>query len=181
MQEEQTFSFCEKCGAKIFNGAEICANCGCETRMAMQRRNAIEKKQKNKKRIIITIAIIAFLAIAFIAGIFVRNYIRVEQIKDKLANNKFDYVRVGYNTYTEKHYEFDSDANCTYYAYYYVESTTNSYEDRESEYEYTRDYDVVFKNGKVFLEFGSDTFEVQFNSYGDIDSLYDITFEHVYD
>lgn len=176
MNDVPTISFCEKCGSKILDGDTICGNCGCETRAAVQQRNTAERKAKTKKRIIIASATVAFLVIALIAGLFIRNHIRREQIKDMLAGNRYEYLYYGYSYDTYCYYAFDEDANCTRYSYSYYSSM-----DKEHEYEYGVDYEIVFKGGKVFLETSMYTLEVRFDSYGDIESLYDITFEEEYD
>lgn len=173
MEDVQNFSFCEKCGSKILDGDTICGNCGCETRAAAQQRNTAERKAKTKKRIIIASATVAFLVIAFIAGLFIRNHIRREDIKDKLAGNQYEYENFNSVRYVLRYYSFDEEANCTYYSY-------NSYDEREVEF--TLDYKIEFKGDKVFLDLGETRLlEVQFDSYGDIDSLNDELFDHKYE
>lgn len=134
------------------------------------------KKSKKRIRLIIILAVsVILLAIAFVVGKLVIDHNRREHIKELLAGNRYEYSDFGYSTYSHKSYTFDDAANCTYYAEYY-------FADNDHEFEYSEDYEIVFKNGKVFLKFEfGDTLEVRFDSYGDIDCLYDLTFEEEYD
>lgn len=165
--------FCSKCGKEIAEDALVCPGCGCETENVEGSKTAKDKKRMSKKKIILTIICLVSLAAVIVAGLLVRNSIRIKQVKEDLAGNTFYLSELSYYSYTTKEYAFDFAANCTY-SYYY-----SNVMDEEKSYE--KDYEIEFKNGKVFLVFLADTLEVQYNDYGEIKQLYDINTDEIYD
>lgn len=165
--------FCEKCGKEIAEDALICQNCGCETENAELTKATKEKKRMNQKKIVLTIICLVFLVAVIVVGLCVRNSIRIKQVKEDLAGNSYLFTEFTYYSYNTEEFEFDFAANCTY-SYYF-----SNVMDEEKSYE--KDYEIEFKNGKVFLVFLTDTLEVQYNDYGEIKQLYNIDTDEIYD
>lgn len=163
--------YCTKCGKEITEEV-ICPNCGCETGLGIQeKRIEIKKRISTKKIILIVVAAVALVA-AIIAGLYVWNHIRTEQVKEQLAGNRYDYSSSGWYTAEYSWFVFDEDANCTY-GYWY------SHMDDRVDWE--RPYEIIFEDGMVFLVCGIDTYEIQYDRYGEIEGLYDIDEKKLYE
>lgn len=164
--------YCEKCGKELSDDAAICMGCGCPTGYDEHQKQVKEKKKFGIKKILLIIAIVAAVIGVAIAGMFVWRHIRTERVKDQLAGKKFEYRSSSLYSYTHRYYAFDEESNCTYYYKY-----THMDEGKENE----RDYKITFKNGNVFIESFIDILEVQYDSYGNITALYDISTKELYD
>lgn len=182
--------FCEKCGALITQDTEICPNCGCPTKPDRQATaidntqsvatntinkiksvaaKAIDKMKSVGIKRIATIAVSVVTVIAVIVvGLLVRNNIRVNKVKEQLAGNTFDYI----SSYWFCSYSFDEKANCTCSFYDHFSNDIREYE---------CEYKIKFKNGMVFFDLMSETFEIQYDKYGNIEGLYNIGSKQFYD
>ena len=164
--------YCAKCGQEIAEEA-ICPNCGCETGLGIQEKNVKVKKQISAKKIILIVVIAVALVAAIIAGLFVWNHIRTEQVKEQLAGKRFSYVDYGLYSATYCYFKFDDDANCTYY-YFYANVMDEGVE-------YQRQYEIKFEDGMTFLVCGIDTYEIQYDRYGEIEGLYNTSTKKLYE
>lgn len=168
-------TFCEKCGAQIAQNAEICPSCGCATKQEPREKTAGKRNPTNAKKIIV-IALSAVVLVAMVvAGLFIWNGVRVAKVKEQLAGKIFSYIE--YSAYSGGisycKFQFDDEANCTYY-YIYPHMSEGK--------EYEMDYTIKFKDGMAFLVDSVDRYyEIQYDKYGNIDSLYDITMKELYD
>lgn len=138
----------------------------------------MRKIKFDKKVVLISVVSVVVLAAVLTAGIFLYHAIRTEQVKKQLAGRSFtyfdstDYTYIA-NHYTRKKFSFDDDAQCEYTFYY------SSVMDEPSTY--SRSYKIKFKDGMTFLVAHSDTYEIQYDKYGRIDSLYDVRSKELYD
>lgn len=166
--------YCEKCGKELSDDAALCMGCGCPTGYVEPQIQVKEKKKFGIKKILLIIAIVAAVIGVAIAGMLVWKHIRTERVKDQLAGNKYVYREYRTYSFSEEYYEFDGNANCTHYYYFSAIDASGEYE---------KDYEIVFRNGSVFLEFttGSDILEVKYDSYGNISGLYDLSSKELYD
>lgn len=166
-------SFCEHCGAQITKNTSICMSCGCETSFVKQSSKSKSIKKSFDKRVMILSVIIVALVITILAGTILVNVVRRAEVKNQLAGQDFEYYDYNLYSYREERLSFDENAQCTY-CYYFSNVM-------EEEIEYTKDYEIKFEDGMTFLVMGIDTFEVQYDKYGRIDSLYDIDSKEVFD
>ena len=165
--------YCTHCGKELLDEAVICPNCETKTGFDMQQEPVKVSKRSNTKKIILLISLAVLLVAVIIGGLFVWNHIRTEQVKEQLAGNKFSYTYYGWSTTNYMYYDFDNEANCTYYyCYSNIMDYGNTYE---------KDYKIKFENGMVFLEFFSETLEVRYNRYGQIEGLYNVDTEEFFE
>lgn len=164
--------YCTKCGIEITEEV-ICPNCGCETGLEIQENRVEPKKRISTKKIILIVVAAVALVAAIIAGLSIWNHIRIEQVKEQLAGKRFAYTDVGWYSSTYCYFKFDEEANCTYYYYY------GNVMDEGIEYQ--RQYEIKFEDGMVFLVCGIDTYEIQYDRYGEIEGLYDIDEKKLYE
>lgn len=168
--------FCEKCGAKIAAGTEVCPNCGCPTEQEPSQPTSAKRKALSKKQIILIVVSAVVLVAVAIAGFFLWQYIRVERVKEQLAGETFYYSDLAYSFYQEKSYTFDDIAACRYYSYYSYRN-----QDEPTEFEFPIYYEIKFEDGMVFLETSARKLEIQYDKYGNIDGLYNIDEKEFYD
>ncbi len=165
--------FCEKCGTELADDAELCLGCGCKTGYVAQIDTVKPRRQINRKKIILIVSLAVLFVAVLISGIFIWKNIRTEQVKEQLAGKVFSYLDVGYYSSSLQYYEFDDEANCSYYYYY------PSVMDEGTKYK--KEYKIKFEKGMVFLEFTTDTLEVRYDKYGKIEGLYDIDLKKMFD
>ena len=102
-----------------------------------------------------------------IAGIFVSKSIRKNNVVEDLSGKQFSY----YSSNSYDGLSFDENGVLTKsYVYSLLEVSD----------EYTCGYEVVFKDGKTYLEISSRLYEVRYNSYGVITGIYDTTYMQLY-
>ena len=172
--------YCTKCGKELFDEAVICPGCGCaveapEAKNTEQvksgQKNVNGKKSRLKIALIIAASVVLLIGIVT-GGIFLQYHIRSEAVKDQLAGKTFSYWSSSLYGYSSEKLSFDENANCekTYFYSNVMDEPTT----------YSMSYKIKFKNGKTFLDTGGHMYEIQFNSYGDINSLYDVNNKSVY-
>ncbi|MCH5183112.1 MAG: zinc ribbon domain-containing protein [Oscillospiraceae bacterium] len=160
---------CTHCGKELPDEAIVCPGCGC----AVTPEQGTQKKKSHLKLILIIAIAAVLVAGAVVGGIFLRNHLREEKVKDQLAGKTFRYESLSLYSYRWKEISFDENAQCKYtYFYSSVMSEPETY---------SRSYEIEFKNGSTFLIMGVDTYEVRYNSYGKVDNLYDVNDKTVYD
>lgn len=163
--------YCAKCGKEIMD-EHVCLNCGCEIGSENSTNTLNAPKSVGKKKVLMTIAIVIVVIVAILVGLSVWNNLRVEEVKEQLAGKRFSYMDSGLYSASLCYFEFDAEANCTYY-YFYTNVMAEGVE-------YQRDYEIKFEDGMVFLVCGIDTYEIQYDKYGEIEGLYDISRKELY-
>ena len=169
---------CSHCGAEIAEGSEICMSCGCK----IEATSPTEPEKKSgldiKKIIIIAASAVALIGI-IIGGLFVHNHMRKQEVIEQLSGNTYRYFdtnvyyALGKYDVTINQLSFDDNGECEYYYYY-----SNVMDEGTS---YDRTYKVAFEGDKVYLKMGIDTYEVRYNNYGEIDSIYDSDRDETYE
>lgn len=175
--DEKQKKFCSKCGNELLEEAVVCPKCGCSTKQASQKTAVAKREPLGKKQInLIAFSIVGLIA-AVTVGLLLWKFIRIGMVKEQLAGETFRYYDELIDYYY--HYNelsFDDDANCTKYSYYHFFD-----EDVPSEYDYELEYKIKFKDGMVFLDTSTRTYEIQYDIYGNIEGLYDITWDELYE
>lgn len=164
--------YCQKCGKELLDEAVICPECGTSTGVEEQL-EVQPKKKLNIKMIIGIAAAVVVLVVGIFVGLKIRDNHRREEVKEQLAGNLYSHLDYSYYSASLCYYEFDDNANCTYYYYYpsVMEDGT----------EYRKTYEIEFDDGKVYLVFLTETLEVRYDRYGEIEGLYDINTKKLYD
>lgn len=173
--------YCSKCGKKIMDEAVLCVHCN----QFVESQRTDKVPAKNKKRIttktIIFIVLAAILLIgATTGGFLIWDYTRKEAVKEELKGKLFVYYDQGFTFSQYNQMSFDENGVLTVYSLYsYV-----SGDEDDREFKYKDDYNIVFKDDKVFLDRGDSNaerlYEVIYNAYGNIVALYDTKFNHKY-
>lgn len=163
--------YCAKCGSKITD-EHVCLNCGCEIGSENRTITLNAPKPIAKKKVVMTVAIAIVVVVAVLVGLSIWNNLRVEQVKEQLAGKRFSYTKIDSFSSSRFYFEFDKDANCTYYYFYPMIM--------DEGVEYERNYEIKFEDGMVFLVCGIDTYEIQYDKYGEIEGLYDISKKELY-
>ena len=164
--------YCTHCGKELMDEAVMCPGCG-NTFESDAVQVPAPKKKMSKKKILLIIASAVLLLALIVGGIFAWRYFKIEQVKNDLAGNTYSFIES--QTYSDKEirYSFDDwDADCTYSCDFIGLMDTVLL--------YDKSYTVEFKNGKVYLNFGSEILGVQYNEYGEIKQLRDIDTDDVY-
>ncbi len=159
--------FCTKCGKELLDEAMVCP--ACQTPQADQK-NDLKKHGSNKsiKRIIIISICVISAILLIVGGVFLYRANRISQIKEDLAKQTFRYMEIStyIHSYSEHEFAFDADAKCEYT--YYFSSVMSE------PCSYSRDYEIEFKDGMIFLNFKTDRFEIRYDKYGNIESLVNV-------
>lgn len=160
---------CAKCGKELPDEAVVCPGCGC----AVTPEQGTQKKKSHLKLILIIAIAAVLVAGAVVGGIFLRNHLRIEKVKDQLAGKVFSYSWPTDYTFSQWQYAFDDNAECivTYEDTYY--DTNGAIYDVQSG-TYTQWYDIEFEDGKTYLKMGGTVFEIQYNEDGDVVCLYHV-------
>ena len=168
---------CSHCGAEIAEGSEICMSCGCKIEAAPA--NPEKKSSLDIKKIIIIAASVIALIGIIIGGLFFYNNMRKQEVIEQLSGNTYRYFdtnvyyALGKYDITIQQFTFDDDGVCEYYYYY-----SNVMDEGTS---YTRSYEIEFKNDKVYLNAGGSLYEIRYDNYGEIDSIYDSGRDETYE
>lgn len=166
--------FCSKCGNELLDDAAVCMKCGCAVDPAQYHKAAKTGKKGSKKKIIvIIIAVIAAIGLA-VGAFFLINYLRAVKVVKDLSYNTYIYKYTNTLTYDYdiKSMVFDGEGVMTYS--YYFSSIANGNE-------YRQDYKIKFRGNMIILETALDEYEVQYDKYGKIVSLYDINLDQLYE
>lgn len=165
--------YCLHCGKELVDEAVVCPNCETAQDQKQPSTQSASQKKLKKKTIIISAACIVGLVFLVVAGVFINNLIRTNRVKNQLAGETFYYAESSRYSYSHCSFKFDADAQCEY-SYYYSnvmdEPTT-----------YSCSYKIKFKEGMIFLVTSSKTYEIQYDKYGNINSLYDINNKELYE
>ena len=161
---------CQTCQKIMANNTKFCSTCGKSNLIDLPFTDILcLYVKKNKKIVISIISLIIVLHIVFSIFISIFNIVRINKVKEQLAGNEFYYNDGGiYNSLT-----FDDNSNCVWIIDYQVFDSFDKKEETK--------YDIIFKDGMVFLDVSYLTLEIQYDKYGQIDCLYDIKEKEKYE
>ncbi len=168
---------CSHCGAEIAEGSEICMSCGCKIEAAPAKPE--KKSGLDVKKIVLIVAAAVALIGIIIGGLFISNHMRQQAVIEQLSGNTYRYfdtnvyVSLGKYDITINQFTFDENGECEYYYYY-----SNVMDEGTS---YARAYTVDFDGDKVYLKMGANTYEVIYDNFGEIDSIYDSNRDETYE
>lgn len=168
--------FCEKCGNKIADEAEVCLNCGCAT--GVQKYNVVAKMRNPKKKIVLLVSATVLAAALLVGVYFLINHFRVRSVVEDLSGRTFSYFDEtifpfsGEYSYSKKELAFDYNGDLTY-SYYH------SLIDAGDEYE--RDYQIRFRDGMIVLVAGIDEYEILYDKYDRIKGIYDYSYDELFE
>lgn len=174
--------YCTHCGNALDDNAQICTSCGCPVENAAvpsafsPAPPPVAKKDFLTKLttihwIIIAVSIVALIGL-IVGGIFLGREIKKQQIIDELVGRTFTYKEYGtYNLTIQKLTFID-----TLKADYYYSSSI-----LDTEMEFTRYYTVEFDGSNPYIVMGTDEYYIEFDRYGNIDSLHNAIDDETYE